>query len=170
MKNRATQTPDNWGLDFNHEGNEMILDTLDNAARYAGLKNGLSEGFGFLAQPGLSDLADGKYEIAGDRIFAIVQRNQGRKVEEGQLEGHRNYIDIQYVISGEESMGWSPRAGLVNSVAYDATKDLEFFEGDPESIVRVPPGSFTVFLPSDAHLPLIGEGPIHKVVVKVALD
>ncbi len=148
----------------------MLLDTLENAAKYAGLNNGLTEGFGFLDQPGLAKLSDGKYEIAGDRVFAIVDRTQGRKVEDAELEGHRKYIDIQYVISGEESMGWAPREGLVNSVDYDAEKDLEFFAGEPESIVRVPAGSFAVFLPSDAHLPLIGEGPIHKVIIKVAMD
>ena len=148
----------------------MILDTITNAARYASLKVGCSEAFGFLDQPGLTDLPDGKYEIAGDRVYAIVDRTQGRKVSDAQLEGHRKYLDIQYVISGDESMGWRPRAGLVNSAEYDEARDLEFFEGEPESIVRVPPGSFAVFLPSDAHLPLIGEGPIHKVVVKVAVS
>ncbi len=148
----------------------MILDTLDNAAKYAGLMNGLSEGFGFLSQSNLAELETGRYEIAGDRVFAIVDRTQGRKVDEGELEAHREYIDIQYVISGRESMGWSPRDGLVNSVAYDEAKDLEFFTGAPASIVHVPPGFFALFLPSDAHLPLIGDGPIHKVVIKVAVS
>ena len=146
----------------------MILDTLDNAAKYTGLKIGLSEAFGFLDQPGLAELPDGKHEIAGSRVYAIIAHENGRAVSDGKLEGHRKYIDIQYVISGGESMGWSPREGLVNSTEYDAEKDLEFFGGEPSSIVRVPPGSFAVFLPTDAHLPLIGNGPIHKVVVKVA--
>lgn len=147
----------------------MILDVLSNAAKYAGLKTGLSEGFGFLDQAGIADLEDGKYEINGDLVFALVQRVPGRKIEDGELEGHRKYIDIQYVISGKESMGWSAREGLVNSVEYDEKRDVEFFEGKPESMVRVSPGSFTIFLPSDAHLPCIGSGPIHKVVVKVAV-
>ena len=72
-------------------------------------------------------------------------------------------------MSGDESMGWSPRSALPASGNYDPDKDLEFFDGEPQSVVRVPPGSFAVFLPSDAHLPLIGTGPIHKVVVKVAM-
>jgi len=147
----------------------MILDTLENAAKYAGLRAGMSEAFGFLDQPGLADLPDGKHEILGDRVYAIIAHENGRKVSDAQLEGHRKYIDVQYVVSGDESMGWTPREGLVNSVEYDAEKDLEFFEGDPDSIVRVPPGSFAIFLPSDAHLPLVGNGPIHKVVVKVAV-
>ncbi len=148
----------------------MILDTLGNAAKYAGLKAGLSEAFGFLDQRGLAELPDGKYEITGDRVYAIIAHENGRQIEEGELEGHRKHIDIQYVISGDESMGWAPREGLVNSVDYDKEKDLEFFEGEPDSVVRVPPGSFTIFLPTDAHLPLIGNGPIHKVVVKVAVN
>jgi len=148
----------------------MILDTLGNAAKYAGLKMGISEAFGFLDQPGLAELPDGKYEITGDRVYATIAHENGRRVSDAQLEGHRKYIDIQYVISGDESMGWAPREGLANSVEYDAEKDLEFFAGEPDSIVRVPPGSFAVFLLTDAHLPLIGDGPIHKVVVKVAVN
>jgi biofilm protein TabA len=147
----------------------MILDTLANAARYAGLKNGLSEGFGFLDQPGIETMADGRYEISGDMVYAIIERTQGRSIAEGKLEAHRKHLDIQYIISGEESMGWSPRESLPASGNYDPDRDLEVFDGDPQSIARVPPGSFAVFLPSDAHLPLIGSGPIHKVVVKVAV-
>ncbi|NNJ71302.1 MAG: YhcH/YjgK/YiaL family protein [Kiritimatiellales bacterium] len=147
----------------------MILDTLQNAVKYTGMSSSLSDAFGFLEQPGLSDLEDGRHAIAGDRIYAIVAHENGRPAEEALLEGHRKYIDVQYVISGDESMGWCPREGLKNATDYDADKDLEFFEGEPESMVHVPPGSFVVFMPTDAHLPLIGNGPIHKVVVKVAV-
>jgi YhcH/YjgK/YiaL family protein len=147
----------------------MILDTLGNAAKYTGLKMGISEAFGFLDQPGLADLPDGRHEILGDRVYAMIAHEKGLKASDALLEGHRKYIDIQYVISGDESMGWAPRGGLVSSTEYDAEKDLEFFEGEPDSLMRVPPGSFAVFLPTDAHLPLIGNGPIHKVVVKVAV-
>jgi YhcH/YjgK/YiaL family protein len=148
----------------------MILDTLENAAKYAGLRDGLSEGFGFLDQPGVTELAPGKYEISDGLVYAIVEKNDGRKVEDGKLEAHRNYLDIQYIVSGDESMGWSPLADLTGSEGYDEKRDLEFFTDDPQSIVKVPPGSFTIFLPADAHLPGIGNGPIHKIVIKVAMD
>lgn len=147
----------------------MVLDILGNAAKYAGLKAGISEAFGFLDQPGLAELPDGEYEILGDQVYAIIAHENGRSISEGKLEGHRKYIDIQYVISGEESIGWKNREGLVRSADYDAECDVEFFEGEPDSIVRVPPGSFAIFLPTDAHFPLIGNEPIHKVVVKVAV-
>jgi YhcH/YjgK/YiaL family protein len=152
------------------KGEDMILDTLDNAARYTGFKAGISEGFGFLDQPGLAELEPGRYEITGDVVFAIVEKTDGRSVADGKLEAHRKYIDIQYVVSGDESMGWSPLGDCTKSTGYDEVRDLEFFDDDPQSIVQVPPGSFTVFLPTDAHMPLVGNGPIHKVVVKVAVD
>lgn len=147
----------------------MILDTLENAAKYTAIRTGTSEAFGFLDQPGLADLPDGRYEISGDRVFAIVERNQGRSVSDGRLEAHREYMDVQYIISGDESMGWSPLADLEGSLGYDEQRDLEFFTDAPQALVKVPPGSFAVFLPTDAHLPGVGEGPIHKVVVKIAV-
>lgn len=147
----------------------MILDTLRNAAKYTNLKDGVSEAFGFLDQPGLAELPEGRHDILGDRVYAIIARTEGRSVSDGELEGHRKYVDIQYVISGDESIGWSPREGLETSTEYNGEDDLEFFAGEPHSVVCVPPGSFALFLPTDAHLPLIGEGPIHKVVVKIAV-
>lgn len=148
----------------------MILDTLENAARYTSFKPGLSEGFGFLDHPGIAELEPGRYEIAEDLVYAIVEKNEGRKVEDGKLEAHRKYIDIQYIISGDESMGWSPRSELIGSEGYDEERDLEFYTDKPQSLVKVPEGSFAIFLPTDAHLPGIGSGPIHKIVVKIAVD
>ena len=94
----------------------MILDTLGNAAKYAGLKAGMAEAFGFLDQLGLAKLPDGKYEITGDRVYAMISHEQGRAVSDGKLEAHRNYLDIQYVISGDESMGWKTSEVLINSM------------------------------------------------------
>ena len=67
----------------------MILDRLNNAAKYAGLRIGVSEAFGFLDQPGLTELADGKYEILGDRVYAIVARENGRGNHRYHLSRHR---------------------------------------------------------------------------------
>lgn len=148
----------------------MILDTLENAAKYTAIKIGSSEAFGFLDQPGVAELADGKYEINGDYVFAIVERNQGKKAEDAKLEAHRKYIDVQYIVSGEETMGWAPLSDLANSEGYDEARDLEFFTDKPEAFVRVPAGTFAVFLPTDAHMPGLGDGAVHKIIVKIAVN
>ena len=149
----------------------MILDRLENAAKYTGFKFGISEAFGFLDHPGLSDLSDGRYEILGDRVFAIVSRAaETRPLEEGRLEAHRKYIDIHYLIAGEETLGWKSRVLLRSAQSYDPEEDVEFFDEPPDCLIRLIPGTFAVFLPSDAHQPLIGQGHVHKVVVKVAVN
>jgi biofilm protein TabA len=147
----------------------MILDTLQNKKQHAALNKNLQKGLEFLNRTDLGDLPEGTYEIEGDQIFAIVAHASGRQAGEGQLEGHRKYIDIQYIISGNEAMGWKPSPGLTPATDYDSEKDLIFFEERPDSTILVPPGSYAIFFPEDAHLPLIGNGPIHKIIIKVAV-
>ncbi|MDH3345958.1 MAG: YhcH/YjgK/YiaL family protein [Kiritimatiellaceae bacterium] len=147
----------------------MILDTLDHADQYVPLHPGFRAAFNFLRRTDLSELPDGKIEIDGDRVFAIINHVDGRCEKGAQLEGHRNHIDIQYLISGDESIGWRSADSLTVSVDYNTDKDLLFFSEPSDSMVRVPPGSFAVFFPEDAHLPLVGNGPIHKVIIKILI-
>jgi len=44
------------------------------------------------------------------------------------------------------------------------------FADQPSTFVSVPPGSFTIFFPHDAHAPLAGPGRLKKAVVKVAVE
>ena len=149
----------------------MILTTFDNALRYVGCHPGLLRGFVFLDQTDLGSLEAGKHEIDGQRIFAIVAHDQGRGQDGAVLEFHRKYIDIQYVVSGHELIGWKP-LGHCNEVqqVYDQEKDFGLFADRPASWFEVRPKSFAIFFPEDAHAPLASLGPVHKVVIKVAID
>jgi len=149
----------------------MLIDYLQNADRYAPLHPGLEGGFAFLRRADVAQLPDGRHEIDGDRLFAIVSRDQGRGREKSLLEAHRRYIDIQFVISGEDFIGWLPIADCQRvSSPYDAEKDMELFFDRPATWLAVSSGGFAVFYPEDAHAPLATRGPIHKAVVKVAVD
>ena len=148
----------------------MILDTLKNADRYAGLHPEFAEAFAFLKRPGLQELPAGRCEVLGKRVFAIVGKDDGKGRENARLEAHRKYIDIQYVISGDEWIGWRDLAACRDTgLGYDEQKEIEFYTAAPVKWFRVPPGSFAIFFPEDAHAPLAGEGPVHKVVMKVAV-
>lgn len=149
----------------------MILDSLQNGGQYFALHPGFAKAFEFLLRPDLSELPVGKYEIAGQQIFAIVARDQGRKPEEGQLEIHNKYIDIQMILAGIDTMGWRARASCRQADGeYDPETDLQFFADKPDSWLAVGGGTFALFFPEDAHLPLVSPGPIHKVIVKVAVE
>lgn len=148
----------------------MILDRLQNAARYVSLHQGFAEAFAFLNQPKLSELAAGRYDIAGEQVYAMVAKNTGRAREAARLEAHRKYIDIQLVLSGNDQMGWKPH--LPDSriqTPYDDAKDIEFCADWPDAWISVGPGQFAIFFPEDDHAPLVGNGEIHKVIVKVAV-
>ena len=149
----------------------MILASIEQAYRYADCHHGLSRGFEFLQTTKLDELPNGKHEIDGERLFAIVARDQGRGRDGAILEVHRKYIDIQYVISGKEQIGWQPLTSCsAIKQAYNFESDLAFFLDRPSSWFEVAPRSFAVFFPEDAHAPLAAEGSVHKVVVKVAID
>lgn len=149
----------------------MILDTFDKAAQYAACHPGLMRGFKFLQQASIESLADGKHEIDGERMFAICAHDQGRDRAGAVLEFHRKYIDIQYVVSGDEIIGWKPLSRCQQiKQAYSPDNDCGLFLDRPPSWFEVLPRFFAIFFPEDAHAPLAATGAVHKIVIKVAVD
>lgn len=148
----------------------MIHDALNQSAAYVSLHDRFQAAFDFLNQPSLATLPDGRHEIQGSALFAMVARTAGKAREAAKLEVHNAYIDIQLVLAGREGMGWRQRATCTVPVqTFDEDKDIQFFDDAPDSWITVGPGEFAIFLPEDAHAPLVADGDIHKVVVKIAV-
>ena len=147
----------------------MIIDTLDHAQQYYAMHPRFQKAFEFLQQADLAEKPLGRYELEGDSLFCTISKDKGRTREEAKLEAHKKYIDIQYVIAGDETYGWKlfDDCSDVNQ-PYDESKDIMFFNDEPTSWTKVPPGSFVIFMAgTDAHAPVVGDGEIHKVVIKV---
>jgi biofilm protein TabA len=146
----------------------MILDSLGSAAQYAALHRSFASAFAFLRMIDPASLEPGKYTIEGDDVYASVSLGPGKKQSEAVLEAHRRYIDIQYIVRGEERMGWRQlKECQTIRKPYDTKADVEFFGDHPSVWVDVHPGNFVVFFPSDAHAPMVSADQILKVVVKV---
>lgn len=149
----------------------MILDMLENASHYSELNKGFSRAIEFLLRPDLKDLADEKYEIDGNRIYAIVSRTGGRLKENALLEVHEKYIDIQLIIDGTDEMGWKSKSTCSQpAIQYDEEKDVQLFKDVPDVWLACKSNTFAIFFPEDAHMPSISANKLHKVVVKVAVD
>jgi YhcH/YjgK/YiaL family protein len=149
----------------------IIVDKLQNAEDYYDMHPAFDKAFAFLKQDDLAKLTAERYEIDGDRLFCIISKGPGRSRSEAKLEAHRKYIDIQYVITGKDEMGFRPTADCkLIDTSYDAEKDIEFFNDQPYSWTQVPAGSFVIFFPQDAHAPLVSSGEIHKAVLKIAVE
>jgi len=152
----------------------MILDQIENWNKYPLLADKKII-FEFL-QSLKSDIADGECKLQGDQIFARVMSYRTRSPQEGILESHRTYIDIQIVLRGDEQVHWWPVHDLQEKAAYDALKDALFYHVPPVATGRfiLKPGMFAVFFSQDAHMTslVIGDKPqeVRKVVVKLRYD
>ncbi len=149
----------------------MIADSFSQQHRYVSLHRRFAEAFSFLESTDLAALPDGKHVIDGEQLFASVIRKPGISRDDAVLEIHRRYIDIQYLVSGKEEIGWKMLARCsAPKGEYDPDREIRFFQDHPSMWLHLDPGMFAVFFPADAHAPMVGRGPLHKVVVKVALE
>ncbi len=109
-------------------------------------------------------------EIDGDKLFALMSRKIGKQRNEAKLEVHRKYIDIQFVLGGIDTMGWKPASDCSEVLAaYDEEKDIGFFADEPSMWCPVHAGAYAIFFPEDAHAPMVSNGEIHKIILKVAV-
>jgi len=146
----------------------VILDTLDNSRRYTGLHPLFTTAFDYLRRLPAQPPESGRLNLDGEKLVAIYSAVHGRRRDQARLECHRRYIDIQYVIAGSDEMGWAPLQACRRPVAaFSSEKDIQFFDDEPFSWVTARAGSFCIFFPDDAHAPLVSDGLIHKVVLKI---
>src|SRR3954470_1533480 len=148
----------------------MILDSLSNVERYLGLHKNFRKAIEYLKSQDLESIAPGKYPVDGENIHASVSLKDGGKAADAKFEAHNNYIDIQYCISGTEQMGWKPRENCSEPKGeYNPEKDVIFYNDKPDTYFQLVGGQFAIFYPEDVHAPMIGDGPIKKLVIKVKL-
>ena len=149
----------------------MIADVLSQRQRYTGLSPRFAAAFEYLEQLP-ADHPAGRYEIDGDNIFALVQSYQTQPLSSAKVETHRQYIDIQFIQSGRETMLWSPlnqRMEITQPLA--PGKDVIFYNTPPNMTpINFGPGQFVIFFPTDCHaggLECGGTAEVRKVVMKV---
>lgn len=147
----------------------MVIDQLENASQYATPGSRLAKAFEFLRRKDLATLDNGKYPIDGEDVFALVQSYDTKPRGQGRFEAHRKYIDVQYVVAGDECMGYANIHDIQITEAYKEKDDYMLGTGKPD-FVKVRPGMFAIFHPQDAHIPCAAiDQPcaVKKVVVKV---
>lgn len=149
----------------------MIKDKLEHAGTYYGISARLKQGFEWLKNNDMVNMPDGKYIIDGDKIFANVQSYDTK--DDAPFEGHRKYIDIQYMIKGTEKVGVTDYLNCSATEEYSDEKDIEFLKSNVESDYQIlQEGDFLVFFPQDAHQPALDYNKkrfVKKVIVKVAV-
>ncbi|TBL80482.1 DUF386 domain-containing protein [Paenibacillus thalictri] len=113
---------------------------------------------------------EGRVEINGDQMYVSFMEFDAKPMHDLLAEKHESYIDVHYLIEGEETIGWSSQREDVDAVkAYDSEQDYALYEpASDEVLLHLKPGMYAVFFPNDIHRPGMGHsGKIKKAVVKV---
>lgn len=150
----------------------MIIDRVEyyNCYPYGSAWN---TAFGFLDSIS-SDSEEKRYEIQGDNIYAIIASYNTKKPH--KFEAHREYVDIQCLLEGQEIIESTALNGLTVDIPYDPEEDVGFYvKTDSRKIIsHLMPGIFIAFFPQDAHMPgvSVGNSPtiVKKVVVKIKAE
>jgi YhcH/YjgK/YiaL family protein len=125
--------------------------------------------FAYLKEHDLKSLPNGRFPIDGENVFVFVSENPTKDMDSTQWESHKNYVDLHYVVSGEEMIGDYPITKLMVTQPYDTSKDIAHYSGDGK-IYSAKPGTFFIFFPADGHRPSItpgGNKPDKKIVIKI---
>ncbi len=149
----------------------MIIDTIANAPKYFGVHPLFAKAFEYINQHDLPNMPDGKSDFS-EGLKAIMANGMGKTAEASlaKFECHDKNIDIQLCISGHEAIAWKPREKCVTpNGEYNDEKDVRFFSDAPDTSFQLTDGQFAIFFPEDVHAPMIGEGQIKKLVIKVKI-
>ena len=141
----------------------MIFDKIENSGIYENISPLIKKAFEYLKQTDFSAMENGKHLVEGDDLFAVVQEYDTKNDSDAKLEAHRKYIDVQYIISGEELIGVRPLIAQTPCKEYDAENDYALYD-DTCSFVKMSPQQFAVLFPHDLHKPGISpRDPLGKV-------
>jgi biofilm protein TabA len=153
----------------------MILgDSIHYAKEKLLYPRSIQKGIEYILNNNLITSDPGRYEIEGALMFALVQEVRTQPADEMRLESHRTYVDIQYLVSGEERIEVVRHsAALQVEEDHLAERDVVFykrFEAEQASSIVLQSGQFAVFYPSDVHRPCCCVGEpygIKKIVIKI---
>jgi YhcH/YjgK/YiaL family protein len=131
------------------------------------------QAFLFLKGADLKNLPLGKQELEGEHLFVSVAEYYGKQKPDALYESHKKYIDIQYVISGEELMGLTTLDKVTGRDAYNVEKDITLYDFDGGEYLKATPDKFFLFFPEDVHQPSVTTGDsvkVKKIVVKILIE
>ncbi len=150
----------------------MIFDQLKNAPLYFPLGERIAKALQYLSQTDFTNVEPGTYEIDGENIFAIVQEYNTKPSSSAKWEAHKKYIDIQYMVSGKEKMGFTDSQKVIVLQEYRQGNDITIYKGEGNFLIA-DEGHFALFYPTDIHMPQLALNipkEVKKVVVKVRTD
>jgi YhcH/YjgK/YiaL family protein len=148
----------------------MVIDKLSEINKYTSLHPRFAKAIDYIVTNNLLITAPGTVLVDGEDIKAIIMEGNCVPKEESLagFECHNTYIDIQVILKGKETVGWRARTSCFEPKGeYNEQDDVLFYADAPTLFFELQAGMFSIYFPEDVHAPMIGEGAIKKMVMKV---
>ena len=146
----------------------MIFGNIKDAKRYYCVNERFEKAFVILTR---LDVSASERITIEDGIFWInIAEFDDVSDGEKQAEAHKDFLDIHFIISGEEKFGYADIERLTEAKSYDKENDYLLLSGEVD-VVTLKKGDFCVVFPEDAHIPVMGkgEGKLKKAIVKIKM-
>ena len=149
----------------------MLISAINFADGNDYLSENMRTAIAFLRENDLENLPLGRTDVKGDEVFANVMEYDTVDATEKDMEAHKLYYDVQYVVSGEETLYVSHLDGLRETQPFNVDDDFGLYESpDHASAIHLSAGDLAIAAPEDAHKPGCHAGKachVRKIVVKV---
>lgn len=141
----------------------MIVCPFKDLKRYASVIPGLEEAIA--AVEAVKSLEPATVPLSnGGKI--LVQQGTTKSCVGQEIEAHREFLDIQYIVTGEETVGWAPIDTLTPSGEFDTAKDKGMYTGKNYPM-EIAEGYCYVVYPEDAHAPSVHLDEAHNIIKMV---
>lgn len=124
----------------------MIKDTLENIHRYS-----INEHFENF-KTFLKNSTDKDFSTIKSPLKAIPLEYKTGEFNLSKFENHQKFIDIHYIVEGEEQIGLNTLEDLEPNMDYDSESDYQLFDGKAKEIVVLQKGEFLLLFPGEVHV------------------
>ncbi len=148
----------------------MIRDNIKNLSRYSFIHKDMDKVLEFLAN--INNMEIGRYQITDD-VYMFVQEANTKQEPDFYFEAHKNYMDIQLLLEGEETIYYNSVENCDVAVEYAPEKDIMFYNANTKKYLEesiLYPGDFAVYFADEPHCPACSNNnpsKIKKAVVKL---
>ena len=151
----------------------MIFSSIHSKDDVTNYPEAIQTAIKYLKENDFVSMETGVYEIQGKDIYAQVFDAQTEPADKKRPEVHEKYVDVQFLASGRERLGFAPDMGKYEVDERIDERDLIFYkEVENEGFIEATPGCYCIFFPNDVHRPAVMADEamtVRKVVVKVAV-
>lgn len=160
-------------FDFYKQGVYMICDDISNLNKYESINENIADIIKFLDSFDKSNFTTGRVDI-NNNLFVNIQTYETSTANERQYEVHEEYIDLQFIVSGEERIDYALNKEYKNP--YEINKDGDYFltkDIDSYSSLTMKEDYFAIFFPGEFHKPgcsLNDDSKVSKIVFKIKYE